>query len=220
MRPERRGLRAVAPARFRHFHPDLREPPGLVDGQLPPSHVRAVVDFQDDVGQGVGAACDLCAAGPCGGGADVDDLVRLEEALLAAVFALDDKVRGADHVDGRPAPHGDHLDAGGEPLPGVLVMGGGAFGQDRDLVARVPVLQTALVVVQLFAGDRLGAAAGELVGLRRRALVRRRRGWLGDRFGHVFESTGDGVACRCSGTPDPGEKRMKMAPPRNRGAGR
>ena len=67
-------------------------------------HVRRVVDLEHDVGQVVRADLDGGAARLGLGGAQVDDLVGLQDALPLAAGVAHQQVRGPQGRDGRPPP--------------------------------------------------------------------------------------------------------------------
>ena len=162
-------LAARGPAwrgRVWHFHPHLGQIPRPVQRELAAASVGGVVHLDHHVGQGGLAHDHVGAVGAVAFRVQVHGLIRLQDAPRSAALVLQPQVRGADGVDGRAPRQRDQRRHLGQALRRVLVVHADAFAHHGRLGGGVPVLDAALVIVYLVAGDVHRAAAGEVGGAR------------------------------------------------------
>ena len=166
------GPRAARRTLVRHVDPDLGEAPRLVERHLPAPGVGGVIDLQDDVREVAAVHVDLRLQFPRARRAEIDDLVRLQQRLCPVAAAEPHQVGGPEGLDRRSSRSGDQPGQARQPLRGLLVIRAGRLADDhRRGRLRLPVLQAALVVLDLLAGDVDSLAAGAV-----RSVERRRQG--------------------------------------------
>ena len=142
-----RQARSPAPARapgaaVRDFHPDLGESGPLVEQQPVSTDIRGVVHFEDHIRKPARPHHHLpCIQQGRPLGAEIHELIGLDEPQQFPLRGVEPEIRGAHAVDRRSPEHGHPLQNPHERGRQRLVKGGRAFaGHPRGLGGGVPIL--------------------------------------------------------------------------------